>query len=167
MSEAPPESVGTRIFWTVVEVAMIAAFIGMLAVMFIQVVSRYALAIGVPWTDETSRFLYIAQIFLGAAIAQRYGAHIRITIFLDMLSERPRRFFDALGDLLVLVISAALIYGAWLMIQRTSNVAASTLPVTMAWLYGVQALGVVLYALLVLRDLFIKLRGAFRGSNPA
>lgn len=168
MSEAPPDLAlaGPRLFWTAIEAVMIATFLGMLAVMFVQVVSRYLLAVGVPWTDETSRFLYIAQIFLGTAIAQRYGAHIRITLFIDMLPERPRRILEAVSDVLVLAIASALIFGAYLMILRTSNVSASTLPITMAWLYGVQGLGIVLFGLLVLRDLFVKLCIAFWGSYP-
>ncbi|WP_425073560.1 TRAP transporter small permease [Sagittula sp. S175] len=85
--------------WRLIEWAMLACFIGMLAVMFIQVTARYALAVGVPWTDETSRFLYIGQIFLGMSIAQRYGQHIRTTVALDLMGPRLRRLSETLAEI--------------------------------------------------------------------
>lgn len=149
-------------FWTAVETLMIVVFLGMLAVMFIQVVARYALAVGVPWTDETARFLYISQIFIGASVAQRYGEHIRITMGLEALPPGARRIVEGLGDLLTAAVAVALLAGSILMIGRTSGTTASTLPITMAWVYGAQALGVILYILLLLKDLATQWFG--RGS---
>lgn len=146
-----------NLFWTIVETAMIVAFIAMLVVMFIQVVSRYALAVGVPWTDETSRFLYIAQIFLGLSIAQRYGQHIRITVALDLMGSRLRRITEALADLLTALICIALIVGAVEMMRKSGNALASTLPIPMSAIYGVQCVGISLYTLLVLKDIRDKL----------
>lgn len=144
-------------FWFAVEAAMILAFISMLVVMFIQVVSRHALAVGVPWTDETSRFLYIAQIFLGLSIAQRYGQHIRITVALDLMGPRLRRITEAFADLLTALICILLIVGAVEMMRKSGNALASTLPLPMSAIYGVQCVGIALYALLVLKDLRDKL----------
>jgi TRAP-type transport system small permease protein len=151
---SPPKSA----FWSIVETVMILAFVGMLAVMLIQVVARYALAIGVPWTDEASRYLYITQIFLGLAVAERYGMNIRVTLVLDMLSRKARRAVETVGYLLTIVIAVAVFVGALRMISQTGNVAASTLPITMAWLYGVQALGLALYVLILGKDIVQSLR---------
>ncbi|EAS48334.1 putative small permease protein, TRAP-type C4-dicarboxylate transporter (DctQ subunit) [Aurantimonas manganoxydans SI85-9A1] len=147
-------------FWRFVEVVMTLAFIAMLVVMFIQVASRYALGIGVPWTDETSRFLFIAEIFLGAAIAQRYGAQIRITVLLDLLSARVRRWFDILGDVLTAAIAILVVVGAFEMMGRTQNVSASTIPVSFANLYLIQAVGLIMLIALLLKDIADAFRGA-------
>lgn len=169
MTDIPPASAHPRPspFWSLIEAATIVAFLAMLAVMFVQVASRYALGVGVPWTDETSRYLFVAQIFLGGAVAERYGAHVRITIFLDLLPDRARLVMEMLGGVLVLAIAAALIVGCVRMIASTSNVAASTIPITMAWVYAVQGLGIGLYALLVGRDLGRRLAAATRGDGRA
>lgn len=148
-------------FWLAVEVLMTTAFVAMLAVMFVQVASRYVLGIGVPWTDETSRFLFIAEIFFGAAIAQRYGAQIRITIVLDLLSDRARRWFDIVGDVLTAGIAMTVVVGAYQMMGRTQNVSASTIPVSFANLYLVQAIGIAMLISLLLKDIV----GAFRGTR--
>ncbi|MEF2552585.1 TRAP transporter small permease [Aurantimonas sp. A2-1-M11] len=140
---------------------MTLAFIAMLVVMFVQVASRYALGIGVPWTDETSRFLFIAEIFLGAAIAQRHGAQIRITILLDLMSPRIRRWFDILGDVLTAGIAILVVAGAFEMMGQTQNVSASTIPVSYANLYLVQAVGLIMLIALLLKDI----ADAFRGTR--
>lgn len=142
----------TAVFWAAIETTMVVCFIGMLAVMFVQVVARYAVGAGVPWTDETSRYLFIGEIFLGAAIAQRYGEQIRITVLLDVLPDKLRRAMEIFSNLCVIAIAGGLVFGAYGMVQRTSNVMASTLPIPFAVLYAVQGLGIVLLVLLVLRD---------------
>ncbi len=143
-------------FWRVVEIVMVGCFIGMLAVMFVQVASRYAFGIGVPWTDETSRFLFIGEIYLGAAIAQRYASQIRITVLLDVVPPNVRRICEGVSDILVAAISLGLAWGSWGMIDRTMNVMASTLPISFAVLYGVQGIGIVMVAVLALRDAWFK-----------
>ncbi|NDW04433.1 TRAP transporter small permease subunit [Jiella sp. 40Bstr34] len=146
---------------------MTLAFIGMLVVMFVQVAARYVFAVGVPWTDETSRFLFIGEIFLGAAIAQRAGAQIRITILLDMLPRSARRVFDVIGDLLTVAIAGALVWGAVGMMQRTGSVSASTIPVSFSTLYLIQAIGIAMLVLLVLRDLVLTLFGRSTPESAA
>ncbi|EAU41628.1 C4-dicarboxylate transport system permease small protein [Fulvimarina pelagi HTCC2506] len=153
-----------HVFWSTLDVLVVAMFIGMLVVMFVQVASRYALGIGVPWTDETSRFLFIGEIFFGAAIAQRYGAQIRITVLLDVLPDRARLALETLADILMAVIALLVAYGAVGMAQRTSSVTASTLPISFSYLYYVQATGLVLLVLLVLRDIGARIAGK-RGSE--
>lgn len=152
--------------WRLIEWAMLACFIGMLAVMFIQVTARYALAVGVPWTDETSRFLYIGQIFLGMSIAQRYGQHIRITVALDLMGPRLRRLSETLAEIVTAVIGVALIVGAVQMMLKSGNASASTLPIRMSAIYGVQALGLALYTLLVMKDVFDRLRPPAPETRP-
>ncbi|MEC5292483.1 TRAP transporter small permease subunit [Aurantimonas sp. C2-6-R+9] len=140
---------------------MTTAFVTMLVVMFVQVASRYVLGIGVPWTDETSRFLFITEIFFGAAIAQRHGAQVRITVLIDLLPEPIKRWFDIVGDVLTAGIAMTVVIGAYQMMGRTQNVSASTIPVSFANLYLVQAIGIVMLISLLLKDIV----GAFLGMR--
>jgi TRAP-type C4-dicarboxylate transport system permease small subunit len=145
------------LFWHGVESLMILAFVGMLCVMFVQVFARYALAIAVPWTDETSRFLYIAQIFLGMGIAQRYGQHIRITVVLDLMGQKLRNRIEILADVLTALIGVAIVFGAFQMFFKSGNAMASTLPLRMSSIYAVQFMGLFLYVMLILKSIWDKL----------
>lgn len=138
--------------WKVVETFAVVCFLVTLAVMFIQVASRYALGIAVPWTDETSRFLFIAAIFSGAALCQRRAAQIRITVLLDILPQRLRRWFEMLSDVFTALIALALVVGCAEMARSAGNQRAATLPITFAWLYILQGITLFLVFAVALRD---------------
>ncbi len=164
MQSEPVRRSPSGAFWGAVEGVVVVCFVGMLAVMFLQVLARYALGVGVPWTDETSRFLFIGEIFLGAAIAQRNGAQITITVLLDILPDAARRTCEVASDLLVLAISLGLAWGAWGMIDRTASVMASTVPIPFAVLYAVQGIGILMVGALAARDAWVKCRPS--GETP-
>ena len=54
-------------------------------VLILQVVFRYGLQTGLTWSEEVSRFAFIWFVYLSASLAAQRGAHIRVTLFVDML----------------------------------------------------------------------------------
>lgn len=143
-----------KILWRVIETAAVLCFLFALAVMFVQVISRYAIGVAVSWTDETSRFLFVGSVFLGAAVCQMRSSQIRITVVLDLLSPAWRRWFEMAQSLFTALVGAALVVGCIKMAINASNLRAATIPVTYAWLYSVQALGLALIFLTSLRDTY-------------
>lgn len=85
MTSSPTLSRALGAFWWLLTTVVVGAFGMMLLVMAIQVIARYALGVAVPWTDEVSRYLFLAEIFLGSVLALRYQEHIRITVVTDLL----------------------------------------------------------------------------------
>lgn len=55
-----------------------AALVGMVVLVFVQVVLRYVFNTGLPWLEETARYLLIWTGFLGASIATKDRRHIAI-----------------------------------------------------------------------------------------
>ncbi len=139
-------------FWTSIETITGILFLLTLLVMFIQVTARYALSVAVPWTDEASRFSFIAMVFLGAALCQRSGEQVRITILLDVLPNTLRRALEGLSDVLTALIGCALVVGAIKNAISTTSVQAATLPMSFAWLYVMQALGIAMLVLIAVRN---------------
>lgn len=148
----PEVGSGVHKFWRVIETLAVTFFLASLAVMFIQVTSRYAIGTAVPWTDETSRFFFIGAIYLGAAICQLHSTHIRVTVVIDMVSPGTRRWLEVIQSACVAVVSAALVGGCIEMAINSSNLRAATLPITFAWLYSVQGFGMLMILILALRD---------------
>ncbi len=98
------------------------------------VISR---ALGDPfaWTDEASRILMIWVAALGWVLASRGRAHIRIRFFHDLL---PPKLWGA-SELVIntaIVLFGLLIaaYGVEL-VARNLDVEATSVPLSMAWLY--------------------------------
>jgi TRAP-type C4-dicarboxylate transport system permease small subunit len=141
-------------FWNLLTVIVVTCFSLMLVVMLIQIASRYVFGIGVPWTDEVSRYLYISEIFLGTALAQRRKEHIRISVVTDLLPKTGKKVAACIADIITLLVSAMLVYGAIHMMKVTKGVYASTFNMSFSYLYLIQISGIVLFSLLVLRDMF-------------
>ena len=145
------------IFWALLTGIVVACFSLMLVVMLIQITSRYVFGVGVPWTDEVSRYLYISEIFLGAALAQRRHEHIAITVVTDMLPQFWKTCLATIADLVTIGVSAMLVFGAVHMMKVTKGIFASTFNMSFSYLYLVQITGIVLFAVLVLRDVVSRL----------
>jgi TRAP-type transport system small permease protein len=153
-------------FWNLLTVIVVTCFFLMLVVMLIQIASRYVFGIGVPWTDEVSRYLYISEIFLGTALAQRTHEHISISVVTDLLPVTGKKIFAAVADLITIVVSGLIVYGGILMMQVTKGIYASTFNMSFSYLYLVQIIGIILFALLVLRDLISQFSSKERTDEP-
>jgi len=70
------------------EVICVILFIWVIALIFFQVVDRYALPfVSVPWTEEIARYSSIWMIFLGASACVRYGSHLQMDVLKHYLPK--------------------------------------------------------------------------------
>ncbi|MFY0992463.1 TRAP transporter small permease [Halomonas sp. C05BenzN] len=159
MNTAERVTRAVELFWKLLTGIVMAAFALMLAIMAIQVISRYALGIAVPWTDEAARYLFLAEIFLGAVLALRYQAHIRITVVTDALGPRLRNLAASLADVICILVLLMLVIGAWNMMGRTAGVLASTFRMSFSYIYLIQLISALLMIGLLLGDLYRRIAG--------
>lgn len=77
-----------------------------------QVFGRYVLNATPTWTEQLGLLLIVVISFLSAAVGVRENTHLRVTVLIDLLPARPRRWMRTLADLVMLAFGAALaIYG--------------------------------------------------------
>jgi TRAP-type C4-dicarboxylate transport system permease small subunit len=122
--------------------------------------------LGAPliWTDELSRFLMVWLAVLGWVIASRKRIHVRIRFFQDLL---PRRAHHATE---VAIQAAMTLFGVLVtaysvgLIGKNHDLNATTLPISMAWMYVPMVLGGAITALQGAAELIDTLR---RRSLPA
>jgi TRAP-type C4-dicarboxylate transport system permease small subunit len=74
----------------------------MLVLVLVTVFFRYVFGLGLGWSDEISRYANIWIALLGASIAFKYGNHVGIEFFRNMLPADARRFFKLGVNLFVL-----------------------------------------------------------------
>lgn len=60
-----------------------------------SVTSRYVFASPIVWIEEVVSIAFVWVAMIGAAIAMYRNEHLRLTLFLGMLPEGPRRFVHA------------------------------------------------------------------------
>ena len=115
----------------------ILAGVALAALTFAVLAGVISRALGDPfaWTDEASRILMIWVAALGWVLASRGRAHIRIRFFHDLLPPRwwgvTELTINAAVVLFGLLIAA---YGVEL-VSRNLDVEATSVPLSMAWLY--------------------------------
>jgi TRAP-type C4-dicarboxylate transport system permease small subunit len=89
----------------------------------------------VAWTDEASRILMIWVAAFGWVLATRSHAHIRIRFFHDLLPPLGWGVVEIFINAAIVLFGLLLIvYGANL-VSRNIDVEATSLPLSMAWLY--------------------------------
>jgi len=122
---------------------LVVALLGCVA---LGVVTR---SLGAPliWTDEFSRFLMVWLAVFGWIVASRRRIHVRIRYFQDKLPAGGHKATE------VAIQSAVALFGALVMVfgiglvGRNFDLEATSLPISMAWMYVPMVLGGAITAL--------------------
>jgi TRAP-type C4-dicarboxylate transport system permease small subunit len=117
-----------------------AIVITLLVCVALGVVTR---ALGDPliWTDELSRFLMVWLAVFGWVVATRKRIHIRIRFFQDRLPKRAHKATEiAIQAAMVSFGVLVTIYSVGL-IGKNFDLEATSLPLSMSWLYAPLVLG--------------------------
>ena len=117
-----------------------ALVVALLVCVALGVVTR---ALGDPliWTDELSRFLMVWLAVFGWVVASRKRIHIRIRFFQDRLPKRAHKATEiAIQSAIVLFGALVTIYSVGL-IGKNLDLEATSLPISMSWLYAPLVLG--------------------------
>jgi len=147
VAPAPIMALGAAVDWTVVGIGAVMVVLVFCNVLF-HVFDR-----DIAWTTEFCEMLMVWVTFLAAASAARRGAHMSITEFLDMLSERRRRWADAVIQSVVAGVLAMLVwYGIGIVRSSWGNIL-TVLEISMAWQYLALPVGSATTLVFVLFDL--------------
>jgi TRAP-type C4-dicarboxylate transport system permease small subunit len=93
------------------------------------------------WTDELSRFLMVWLAVFGWIVASRKRIHVRIRFFQDRLPKRAHKAVEiAIQSALTLFGALVAIYSTGL-IGKNLDLDATTLPISMSWMYAPMVLG--------------------------
>lgn len=84
---------------------LLALYVYVVAVIFVEVVRRFVLSYSSVWGEETARYIFIYLVWIGAAAAVRDRAHIRIDVLLTFLRPRVCAAVLLFGDVLTVVFA--------------------------------------------------------------
>lgn len=103
-----------------------------LAILTIQIVSRYVFNASISWGEELAIFGVVWLAYFGASQAAMQRRHIRITAVTDLFSPKARKGFDIFTDLVFLIFIIFLVYGTYNMaaiaFETNQKAAASGMP---------------------------------------
>lgn len=130
----------TRIF-------MIGIILFMSFILLLQIVSRFLVFMPLSWSQELLQYLNIWLVFLGAAVAVKEQAHIKIDLLVEFFPSGFSKFFR-IFSYLVSVILVCLVAGqAYTLMGKTMNKCIGSFPVPMGYFYLSLLVGCSLMAL--------------------
>lgn len=109
----------------------------LVTVLGMQIVFRYLLGIGLSWSEEVSRFLFIWFVYVSASLAARTGSHVRVTAFVDMLPESWSKAVKVAADIVWIAFNALVVLSGVMLFQRMLKypVYSTSLMLPLSWLY--------------------------------
>ena len=88
------------------------------------------------WTDEGARFLMVWLASFGWMVAGRKRAHVRIRYFQGLLPPALHSLLERVIQLALVVFGGAIAFFGVTLVQRNLGLDATSLPISMAWLYA-------------------------------
>lgn len=144
------------------EILSVAVLLVLILFLVISVVSRYAMNLGLTWSDELARVLFAWLVLVGFALAVRHRANVGVDWFIAGLSPRTRRVVTVLQDLIILAFSVVFTWEAWVTVGFSLMQRLTALDITIAWLYGSALAAGVLMVIYGIANLI----GSIRGRSP-
>src|SRR5437667_12531771 len=120
--------------------------IALLGCVSLGVVTR---SLGAPliWTDELSRFLMVWLAVFGWIVASRKRIHVRIRFFQDRLTEHAHKATELAIQIAMTLFGALVTAYSVGLIGKNFELEATSLPISMAWMYAPMVLGGAITAL--------------------
>lgn len=137
----------------------ILCLIGMVVLVFGNVVLRYAFDSGITVSEEVARLLFVYMTFCGATIAMRNREHLGTDMLVSRLSPRGRRICFVLAQILMLGATALFLRGSWQQSVINLHVVAPVTGISMAAFYGVGIFFCISSGVILMADLWRALSG--------
>ena len=143
-----------RTLFKAIESLLAMLLLGMVLMVFGNVLLRYAFNSGIQVSEELSRFFFIWLTFIGAIVAMRDGSHLGMDNFVTTLSRRGKLVCLSICQGLVLLCCGMLFWGTWNQHEINATTAAPVTGLSMIWVFGVAYLTSIAIALMALHTLW-------------
>lgn len=144
---------------------MAAALAVMVAMVFGNVVLRYAFNTGITVSEEVSRWLFVWLTFLGAIVAMKNHGHLGVDMLVGRLPDWAKKVCVVVGQVLMLWVCWLIFSGSWTQTRLNMEVTAPTTGWSMGYFYFVGVVFAVSAAVFLLYDLWRVLSGQLRGDE--
>ncbi|MBM3555428.1 MAG: TRAP transporter small permease [Alphaproteobacteria bacterium] len=134
-------------------------------IVFLQFFTRYVLNDSLSWTEEIARYGLMAVVFIGAIMVTRRHSHISVVLLPNLLPAGVARVLLAIVDLVTLVFLALLGWFGVLIVERMQIQRMTVFDVSMAYVYGVIALGCLLMFARQVQRVSRNARDLWRGAQ--
>ena len=90
--------------------ALLVFYVMLVMTMAIEVLRREIFSYSSIWGEEIVRYSFIYLAWIGAAVAVKERAHIRIDVIMHYLGPRPKALIYIFGDLVMFIVAVIALY---------------------------------------------------------
>lgn len=127
-----------RFLLRMVETVLIIGFVGMIALVFGNVVLRYGFDSGIIMAEEVSRVIFVWLTFGGAFLVAREGGHLGMTMVVGALGPSGQKGCRFLAEALSLVCMVLVVIGCWrqIVINIDNHAPITGIPLAVTFMAG-------------------------------
>ena len=118
---------------TALEVFAAVLVLAEIIVLFSGVVSRYVFHIPLVWADELASTLFLWLSMMGAVVALRRGAHMRMTAVVSKLSSEKQALVEVIGIVASLAFLVMFLWPAWEYASDEAIITTPALEISNMW----------------------------------
>lgn len=126
----------------------------MMVVIFVQTSTRYLIFYSIPWSEEVSRYLYVALTLLGLNLAITSKQLVRIDIIDNYLNGNSLKALNIVRAALSVIITATFFYSSFGMIDVSQFQSSPALGMSMQIMYSIIGIGFLLSAVAAIFELY-------------
>lgn len=136
-----------RIYDQIEEKYLVFQLAASVIIIFAQVLARSVFNTSLSWSEETARYLYIWQGWLGISIIERRRSHISIDVLKNKFHGTARRVLETIVQLICVVTSAFMAYFGFGMVAFTfaAGTSSTALRLPLFIIYAAMPVGCSLY----------------------
>lgn len=140
--------------------AIIAFLLAMMvAMVFGNVVLRYAFNSGITVSEELARWGLVYMTFIGGVVTLRERQHLGMDFLVRMMSRNGRLACHVASHLLMLYATWLLLTGSWKQTLLNLDVTAPATELSMGWFYGIGVFFGITSGIVLLHQLYLGIAG--------
>lgn len=147
------------LYFKLLKLLIVLCMVGMIVLVFGNVVLRYAFNSGISVSEELSRWLFVWMIFLGSIVALKDRAHMGLDSLVRRLPPLGQRICLVIGHVLMLYICWLVFSGSWQQAVINLEVVAPASGLSMALFYAAGLVFGASAAVILIYELYLVLFG--------
>src|SRR5512133_3348253 len=125
------------LFFRLLELLVVSCMVAMVAMVFGNVVLRYAFNSGITISEEMSRYCFIWLTYIGAMIAMRERGHLGVDTLVKHLPVTGKKICLFISEALMLLCNGLFSLGTWKMHDLQVTNVSPAVGISMIWIYGI------------------------------
>ena len=131
------------------EVCAAILMVVIVALLLGGVLSRYVFQVPLVWIDEAASIAFVWVVMIGAALAMHRNEHLRLTLFVNLVPEKPREYVRGFALVAMLAFLVALLKPAFVYVREEWVILTPALEIPNSFRVAAMLFGVVIMLLIV------------------